>query len=352
VKEFLPHRPPIEVLAEEAQSSGGHHADGVLAAPNTSAPGLPEAGFPAPLPPVAQASAPADHSARPPAQRAVVLVDGIVSSGYHRLLPDVDWADYVTWLARRRPDLAIAHLAQPLDWRDIISGRADEYGDIVRKMLRELLAARPTEWREVVVLGYSLGGLTALNVAHDFMQRVQGEVKLEYLSFVTFGAPFGGTHTFNQLVAKLIPQNSHLERIYSRLETLQYLRELVQGSSPTRLRVLLHHITNDEMVSRESAWLPAEWLEFASPQTDTQWATYELNLGRFRLMPHISFPHHPVALAYVDGLIDGLLPPEGVPDRGFELFRILPRGESAPEIAMHDDGAKPGLAVTVQDSTQ
>lgn len=255
--------------------------------------------------------------------RAVICVDGIVTTAIKTLTPDLGWSAYSRWLARRRPDLAVAHLAQPHDWREILTGEASDYGALVKEMLRELLAQRPAQWREVVVLGFSLGGLTALNVAHEFSRRVTDEMKLDYLAYCSFGSPFGGTHAINDYLLRLLPI-SYLERIYARTDTLSYLRELVRGESPARLRILLHSINRDELVSRESALLPLEWLEFAAPERDIKWGSYDLDLGRFVFGPHNAFPLNPIGLAYVDGLVDGLLPPPEDADRGFEPFRFIP----------------------------
>lgn len=257
------------------------------------------------------------------ASRAVVCVDGIVSSAIRAVTPDIGWSAYARWLAQRRPDLAVAHLAQPHDWRDILTGGATDYGGLVKAMLRELLGRRPSQWREVVVLGFSLGGLTALNVAHEFATRVTDAFKLDYLAYCSFGSPFGGTHAINDYLLRQL-RISYLERIYARPDTLSYLRELVRGEYPARLRLLLHSIARDELVSRESALLPLDWLEFATPDNDVQWGGYEVDLGFATFSPHNSFPQHPVGLAYVDGLVDGLLPPPPDADRGFQPYRFIP----------------------------
>lgn len=262
------------------------------------------------------------------ASRAVLCVDGIVNSAIKALTPEIGWSAYCRWLGKRRPDLAVVHLAQPHDWAEILAGKAVNYGELVKTMLRELLAQRPSEWREVVVLGFSLGGLTALNVAHEFSQRVRSSLGLDYLAYCSFGSPFGGTHAINDYMLRLMPI-SYLERIYARQDSLCYMRELVQGESPQRLRLLLHSIAGDELVSRESALLPLEWLEFAAPESDVQWAGFDIELGRGTFGPHNAFTQHPVGLAYVDGLLDGLLEPPLDLDRGFEAFRCLPPDESS-----------------------
>ncbi len=260
----------------------------------------------------------------PPPQRAVVCVDGLVSSILKPFTPDIGWSHYAAWLTQRRPDLTVVHLAQPHDWRDILSGKTEGYPGLVRMMLHDLLAQHPANWSEVVVLGYSLGGLTALNVAHELGQRVSGALQLKYLAFVTFGTPFGGTHAINDLLLRRMPI-SFLERIYERFDTLHYLRELVRGNFPERLRLLLHALERDELVSRDSALLPAEWLEFAEPETDVEWGQFDLNLGRFVFSPHGAFPQHARSLAYVDGMVDGLLPPPAGNDRRYEPI-VLPPG--------------------------
>jgi hypothetical protein len=277
---------------------------------------------------IPEAHIPADSG---PSTRAVICVDGIVNSAIKAFTPDLGWGAYTRWLAQRRPDLAVAHLAQPHDWSEILAGKACDYPALVKGMLRELLALRPSEWREVVVLGFSLGGLTALNVAHEFGQRLT-DYKLEYMAYCSFGSPFGGTHAINDLLLRRMPI-SYLERIYQRTDTLHYLRELVRAESPQRLRLLFHSILRDELVSADSALLPLDWLEFAAPDNDVAWGGYELDLGRFTLGPHNAFPQHPVGLAYVDGLVDGLLPPADPALEGYQPYRFIPPPPAEPASA-------------------
>jgi hypothetical protein len=304
------------------------------------------------------APATSEHPAAP--SRAVVCVDGVVGSIWKPFTPDIGWSNYVRWLTRRRPDLAVAHLAQPHDWHEILAGRTEGYYGMVRSMLHELLAQHPAGWQEVVVLGYSLGGLTALSVAHEFSLRVSGSPNLDYLAFVTFGTPFGGTYALHDLLFKRMPIN-FLERIYARNETLEYLRELVRGDSPVRLRLLPHALRGDELVSSESATLPVEWLEFAAPENDVAWEAFELDLGRVGFPgPHGAFPQHPVALSYVDGIVDGLLPPDK-PLPSYEPYELLPLPPAEPELepppsaepppaerpAEEPDGNLPAMDLTV-----
>jgi hypothetical protein len=250
----------------------------------------------------------ADSIQEPPG-RVVVCVDGIVSSVVQPFTPHIGWDSYVERLTARRPGLQVVHLAQPYDWMQILTGVAQDYDGLVKEMLRELRSQSLHEWREIVVLGYSLGGLTALNVAHQMARRFSG-INPDYLAFVTFGTPFGGTKAFgDELLKKL--HISYLERIYARKQTLHYFRELLGATVKIPLRLLLHSIEGDEFVSQESALLPLEWLEFARPADDTRWLGAEAATYKPNLRPHDGFLEDPLAHAYIDGLVDGLLPPAG-----------------------------------------
>jgi len=241
-------------------------------------------------------------------QRVVVCVDGIVSSAVRPFTAGIGWQDFASLLRQRRPDLEVVHLVQPYDWLEILTGKAAGYDELVRKMVEDLRAQPLGAWREVVALGFSLGGLTALNVAHQLTQTVGG-MRPEYLAYVTFGAPFGGTKPLSDELLKKI-RISYLERIYARRATLLYFRELVAAAQLISVRIMLHAIENDELVAEESALLPSEWLDFAQPGGDLRWGTYGVPMPWPRFRPHDTLLRNPVSIAYIDGLIDGLLPPD------------------------------------------
>jgi len=249
-----------------------------------------------------------------PGTSAVICLDGIVNSTLKKLTPDISWADYVARLSARRPDLDVIHLQQPYDWREILSGQAAEYQAMVQGMADELLVKVQPHWHNLVVLGFSLGGLTALNLVHLLSQQAP-ELRPRYLAFVTFGAPFGGTGYLGDEMLKRL-HVSYLSPAFDRDSTKLYMRELLDFAKSGELRILLGYIDRDELVAQHSAWLPADWLYFAEhPRVDGEaGGDGRLKWGTFTIKPyallrrHDGLLHDPDAMAYIDGLVDGLLP--------------------------------------------
>lgn len=240
--------------------------------------------------------------------RAVVLIDGITNTTLKRLTPDSTWSDYAGWLERRRSDLAVVHLEQPYDWLEILLGRAEDYPQLVRAMAEELVSSASPRWREIVVLGFSLGGLTALSVVH-VASRLAPQFQPAYLAFVTLGAPFGGTgFVTDEMLRRL--SISYLDRIYDLAATRTYFRELLAFADRGQLRIMLGRIQHDELVMRHSCLLPADWLFFTQPREALRWGTFEVPTKRL-IRAHDGLLHDQIALGYIDGLVDGLLPSDG-----------------------------------------
>jgi hypothetical protein len=234
-----------------------------------------------------------------------------VSATAHKLTPEIGWTGYCGRLGARRTDLDIVHLKQPHDWLDILRGAAQDYPSLVRKMTRELLAAEGSRaWQQVAVLSFSMGGLTALNVAHEIARLVK-PTALNYLAFVSFGCPFGGTGFLRDAMVSRFGL-SYIRRLYDKDATLQQFKDLLDFAMNSELSIMLHSLENDEMVSPISALLPAEWLYFASIPAGAfpglRWGTFQVQTRR-RWRAHDSLLSNRLALAYIDGIVDGLLPP-------------------------------------------
>ncbi len=261
------------------------------------------------------------------ADRIVICLDGIVR-GLWKLLPfDCSWTDYVAAAQERRPDLTFIHLQQPYDWEDLLRGSAKPYEELVKGMADELLARDGDKWEEVLVLGFSMGGLTALNLTEEIGSS-DVQVAPQRLMFCTFGTPFGGPFDYTTAMIQRL-QNSYLDRLYDGESTRRYFKGLLDNARASRtmnLEIILHSIERDEFVPERSALLPAEWLYFAPQWPRLKWETHIAPCSN-RLRPHDGFLHDPLACAYLDGLVDQLLPPL------WEERRSQPRnGFAAPGI--------------------
>jgi hypothetical protein len=242
-----------------------------------------------------------------PSKRAVVCLDGIVSTTARMLTPDISWSDYAGWLAHRRADLQVVHLHQPHDWVDILSRRALDYDMLVKLLAGDLLAQAEQPWEEVVMLGYSLGGLTALNIAHQ-LSGLSSDQRPRFLAYVSLCTPFGGTSMLKDEMLRRF-HVSYLDRVYDTEATMAYMKELIQLGKTSKLRIMLGWTQRDELIGKPSALLPADWLYFAPELPGLSWSTFEIPCGR-RFRRHDGLLHDSVALAFIDGLVDDLLPPQ------------------------------------------
>jgi len=238
--------------------------------------------------------------------RVVVCLDGITRAAIKRLTPPVAWDDYVARLRARRSDLTVVHLKQPYDWWEIIAGQAEEYPALVDSMLADVREQVADNIGEIVLLGFSMGGLTALNLAHAASQ-LEFEFQPDYLAYVSLGTPFGGTGYLSDAMLKRL-HISYIQRIFDLDSTKCYLRDLLEFAHSGQLRILLGQIERDEMVSPESSWLPADWLYFVDGRPNLCWDKFRIPTGNL-IRAHDGLLHDPVALGYIDGLVDGLLPP-------------------------------------------
>jgi len=232
-------------------------------------------------------------------------VDGIVTSVLKRITPDISWEAYVAELAERRPDLDVVWLSQPHDWFDILTRRALTYGELVDQLVVELLAHVTPRWDNVLILGFSLGGLTALRVAHE-VARIERQLSLASVSYVTFGTPFGGTGRRRDALLRHLPLDYFTQMLD--LETNQrLLRELCLFGHQGRLRLLFGEIERDEIVAPASALLPLDWLDEWQPDGDVGWDSFIIRNRGALIRNHDSLLYDSEARGFIDGFVDGLL---------------------------------------------
>ena len=251
-----------------------------------------------------------------PEDSAVFCVDGITAGVVKRFTPDISWGDYVRWLKARRPELSVVHLAQPYDWLELITGRADPLTRLQQQMLEQAEAQLSQSPRFVVVLGFSLGGLTALQLTLQVARRTPQALP-NYLAFVTFGTPFKGTGRLQDMLIRHLPQD-YFRAMFDVARTRTCLGELLEFGLTAQLRLLIGEIAADEMVSASSSLLPVHWLTARPLPEGLRWGTFEIEPGT-ALRAHDGLLHDPQAIGYIDGLVDGLLPPAG-PAVAYEPF--------------------------------
>ena len=237
---------------------------------------------------------------------AVICVDGIVTSIFKAVTPDISWEAYVGWLTQRRPDLDVIWLSQPHDWFDILTRRALTYEALVERMVTETLAKMSSSWKRVVILGFSLGGLTALRVATE-VARLAGGLELEYVAYVTFGTPFAGTGRHRDALLKLMPFD-YLGQIFDIEQNQRRLKELLLFAHQGQLRLLFGEIIGDEIVRPESALLPLDWLTAWQPTGDWKADAFRIKNRGALIRNHDGLLYDSNSIAYIDGLVDGLLP--------------------------------------------
>jgi hypothetical protein len=251
---------------------------------------------------------------------AVICVDGIVTSIFKPITPDISWEAYVSWLKERRPDLDVVWLSQPHDWLDILTRRALSYEELVERMVVETLAKMSSGWQRVVILGFSLGGLTALRVTAEVARLATG-LDLEYVAYVTFGTPFAGTGRHRDALLKLMPFD-YLGQIFDMEQNQRRLKELLLFAHQGRLRMLFGEIIGDEILRPESALLPLDWLTTWQPTGDWKADAFRIKNRGALIRNHDGLLYDSNSIAYIDGLVDGLLPCcDGVSYVPFELKR-------------------------------
>lgn len=232
--------------------------------------------------------------------------------------PDISWRDYVPWLQRRRPDLNVVHMEQPHDWVELIAGLAEPHSHIIETMAERARNEFHHQLREVIVLGFSLGGLSALTLAQEIATKMP-DVEPYYLALITFGTPYKGTGRLLDLVIRHMQQD-YFHNMFDVDETKSRMRQLVQYGSGHDLRILLGEIERDEMVSASSSLLPVHWLTNWDLPIHLKWGTFSIQCSEW-FRAHDGLLHDPVALAYIDGLIDGLLHAENEPAE-YQPFNI------------------------------
>ncbi|MDQ3023701.1 MAG: hypothetical protein M3R04_04835 [bacterium] len=241
-------------------------------------------------------------------KRVVICVDGIVTAFFKRLTPDISWEAYVGWLRERRPDLEVVWLSQPHDWFDIFTRRAISYSDLVDKLIVEALSHVDRRWDQVAILGFSLGGLTALRVALE-VARLEQQLTLDYVAYVTFGTPFSGTGRARDHFFRLVPLD-YFNQSFDTETNRRMLKELCLFAHQGKLRLLFGEVERDEIVAGPVARLPLEWLEQWKPGGDIQYDKFTIRNRGALIRYHDGLLYDSESVGYIDGLVDGLLPPE------------------------------------------
>lgn len=245
-----------------------------------------------------------------PANSAVFCVDGITAGVVKRFTPDISWRDYVRWLRLRRSELSVIHLEQPFDWLELITGLAKPLQKLQAELLDQAANQLQSQPRYIVVLGFSLGGLTALHLARELASQVAGKLP-SYLAFVTFGTPFRGTGRLQDMLIRALPQD-YFKAMFDIDGTKASFDQLIELGDSTDVRLLIGEIAKDEVVSASSSLHPVHWLTARRLPKKLKWGTFVVQPGKtFRA--HDGLLHDPTALAYIDGLVDGLLPYGGEP---------------------------------------
>lgn len=247
---------------------------------------------------------------------ALVCVDGITRALVKGFTPDISWSAYVKWVRQRRPGLEVIHLEQPNDWMDIITGKPDQYDRVEKDMLRKLVERIDDRTRQVVIFGFSLGGLTALQVVHEISRQIK-QLPLDYAAYVSFGTPFKGTGRMHDYLLRYA-HNDYFQHMFDVKHTKQQLREIVSLGHHLPLRILLGEIDRDEMVSASSALRPVHWLSSWHLPEHVRWGTFLIENSE-PVRAHDGLLYDPLSVAYIDGLVDALLPPEQPVE--FEMFR-------------------------------
>lgn len=245
---------------------------------------------------------------------AVICVDGITRAVIKGYTPDISWVAYVSWLRKRRPNLRVIHLRQPYDWVDIISGPDDQYNRVEQLMLHEMLSNLSPETRRLVILGFSLGGLTALHLSYEIMKLLP-DIPLEYAAYVSFGTPFAGTGRPQDVILRRTHQG-YFAHMFNPERTRKRLGKMLKLGSEMELRVLLGEIKRDEIVSASSSLHPVHWLSAMRLPPNVKWGTFQIESSQ-KVRAHDGLLSDPLSVAYIDGLVDGLLPSENA---GFDYF--------------------------------
>jgi len=136
--------------------------------------------------------------------------------------------------------------------------------------------------------------------------ELQRDIDLEYLALVTFGTPFKATGRPTDYILQHLDYDyfQHMLDVKRHREGLDFL---IDVSSEIQLRILLGEIEHDEVVSASSSLAPAHWLSGRHIPPHVKWGTFLIRNSNM-LRPHDGLLQDPLATAYIDGLVDGLLP--------------------------------------------
>lgn len=257
-----------------------------------------------------------DRAAEQAGTDMVVCVDGIFSATWRSITPDISWQWYIGHLRRRRPDLSVLHLAQPSDMIEILLGQGASYSSLMRSMCRTVLRNISPDIRNVVIIGFSFGGIVALDVINE-LAKLLPEARPDYLCLVTIGSSFAGTARPQDMVLSR-SEVDYLQRMFDLERTRSQMAELASFSERGRSRILIGRIARDEIVGPDSQRKALEWLSEINVAGDFRYGEFKVNPHNL-VRPHDGFLYDIIGTSYVDGLVDGLLPADWLPPYEVEV---------------------------------
>ncbi|MEZ5339296.1 MAG: hypothetical protein R3F46_13685 [bacterium] len=235
----------------------------------------------------------------------VVCLDGIFSATWRSVTPDISWKWYVAHLRRRRPELRVLHLFQPSDMVQMLLGNSANYQSYMLSLSRTVLRSVSPEIRNVVIIGFSFGGIVALDVLNEIAKLVPA-ASPDYLCLVTIGSSYVGTARPSDLVLSR-SQHDYLTRMFDTERTRSQMEALAHFGVKRRSRILIGTIARDEIVGPDSQKRALEWLSQINVAGDFRYGSFKVNPANL-VRPHDGFLYDPIGTSFVDGLVDGLLP--------------------------------------------
>jgi hypothetical protein len=130
--------------------------------------------------------------------------------------------------------------------------------------------------------------------------------ELKYLALVTLGTPFCGTGRLLDPLMRRV-KIDYIQSMLAEEENHGLLEELLDRTSGIQCRILLGEIERDELVSASSCLTPAHWLSARASTPNLKWGTFKIASGRL-IRAHDGLLHDRLAVNFIDGLLDGLLP--------------------------------------------
>ena len=239
----------------------------------------------------------------------LVCVDGIFSSTWRPVTPDISWRWYVSHLRHRRPNLRVIHLSQSLDMMEILFGKRASYDSFINSLSLEIIRSSSHVPRNVVFLGFSFGGIISLDVMNR-LNKLFPRLSPEYLCLVTIGTSFMGTTRPQDAVLNKFDVD-YLQRMYDFEKTKYQIEKLAMFGNQGRSRILVGRVARDEVVGPDSQKRAMTWLKELHVDGNFRFGDFKVNPHNL-LRPHDGFLYDLIGTSFIDGLIDGLLPDSSI----------------------------------------